>query len=105
MSWKDMIRKESMARDLSETYGADYIDRLTDSAAEDMDEVILEADDDISLQIDLDEMPSANTILRLSNYSGKIKQFLDRVISEHRGIITRDTLKIAEELGIEIYEA
>ena len=105
MTWKNVIRKESMARDLSETYGADYIDRLTDDAAKHKEKVILEADDDISLEIDLNERPSANTELKLGNYRGKIKQFLERVISEHRGIITRETLKIAEELGIEIYEA
>jgi len=103
MSWKDMIRKESMARDLSEMYGPDYIDRLT--SMNERDEVILEADDDRSLEIDLSERPSARTELRLGKFTGKIKQFLERVISEHRGIITRETLEIAEELGIEVSPA
>tara|TARA_R100001163_G_C5067980_1_gene207599 strand:+ start:371 stop:679 length:309 start_codon:yes stop_codon:yes gene_type:complete len=101
MTWKNVIRKESMARDLTETYGRDYIDRLTDSAAEYLDEVILEADGE-ELEVDLDQLESAER--KLPNYDGRIKQYLERVISEHRGQISRNTLKIAEELGINIYE-
>ncbi len=102
MTWKNVIRKESMARDLSETYGADYIDRLTDNAAKYLDEVVLDADGE-TLEVDLDQLESAER--ELPNYDGRIKQYLQRVISEHRGQISRKTLKIAEELGIDIYEA
>lgn len=97
-----MIRKESMARDLSEIYGPDYIDRLTSMNAKFMDEVLLEADGE-SLEVDLDQLESAER--KLPRYDGRIKQYLERVISEHRGQISRNTLKIAEELGIDIYEA
>tara|TARA_R100001510_G_C7617598_1_gene179318 strand:+ start:185 stop:499 length:315 start_codon:yes stop_codon:yes gene_type:complete len=102
MSWKDMIRKESMARDLSEMYGPDYIDRLTSMNAKYRDEVILEADGE-SLEVDLDQLESAKR--ELPYYDGRIKQYLERVISEHRGQISRETLKIAEELDIDISPA
>ena len=102
MSWKDMIRKESMARDLSEMYGPDYIDRLISMNAKFMDEVVLEADGE-TLEVDLDQLESARG--ELPYYDGRIKQYLERVISEHSGQISRDTLKIAEELGIEVYKA
>ena len=101
MSWKDMIRKESMARDLSEIYGPDYIDRLTSMAAKYSDEVLLEADGE-SLEVDLDQLESAEK--ELPYYDGRIKQFLERVISEQRGNISRKSLKIAEELDIDITE-
>ena len=102
MTWKNVIRKESMARDLTEMYGRDYIDRLTDNAAKYLDEVVLDADGE-TLEVDLDQLESAER--ELPNYEGRIKQYLQRVISEHKGQISRKTLKIAEELGIDIYEA
>lgn len=99
MSWKDTLRKESMAGHLSETLGVDYIDRLTQNAAKDLDEVVLDADGE-TLEVDLDQLESAER--ELPNYDGRIKQYLQRVISEHRGQISRETLKIAEELGIDV---
>ena len=42
MSWKDMIRKK-VWREICKKYGPDYIDRLTDMAAKDLDKVLLEA--------------------------------------------------------------
>lgn len=88
-----------MAGHLSETLGVDYIDRLTQNAAKDLDEVVLDADDE-TLEVDLDQLESAER--ELPNYDGRIKQYLQRVISEHRGQISRETLKIAEELGIDV---
>ena len=99
MSWKDTIRKESMSRDLTEMYGQGYIDRLTSMNAKYMDEVILDADGE-TLEVDLDQLESAER--KLPYYHGRIKQYLERVISEHRGQISRKSLEMAEELGIDV---
>lgn len=90
MTWKEVIRKESMARDLSET----------DSFGDD-EHIVTLYDDGESLQVDLNGYEDAEELLR-RGYTGRIKQYLERVISEHSGMISRNTLKIAKELGIDI---
>lgn len=42
MTWKDIL-KESMARDLSEQYGRDYIDAMIDEASSDDEAAIAES--------------------------------------------------------------
>tara|TARA_Y100001973_G_C5199044_1_gene336320 strand:+ start:1050 stop:1385 length:336 start_codon:yes stop_codon:yes gene_type:complete len=106
MTWKDIL-KESMARDLSEQYGRDYIDTLISQADDDYEKAVAESvaylinnklvtkDDGIGKIEELLEKHEND--IQVPVYGGKMDISLNEMLSEYRSLaesVSREVDKI-----------
>jgi hypothetical protein len=100
MSWKDIIKGDEYSRELG--WPSDIDERIR-RLSQYVDYVIFEGLNG-ELEVDLDQAERAKDYL--DEYpSGDIREFLEKVIAETKyGTITRETIPMAEELGIEVRE-
>jgi hypothetical protein len=103
MSWRDIL-KESMARDLSEQYGRDYIDTLIGSADDDYEKAVAESvaylinnklvtKDSNSFEIE-ELLEKHKNDIQVPVYGGKMDLSLDEMFSEY--------LSLAESVSREV---
>ena len=95
MTWKDIL-KESMARDLSEQYGRDYIDTLIGEADDDYEKAIAESvaylinnklvTKDSSMGEIEDLLEQHKDDIQVPVYGGKMDISLNEMLSEFRSL-------------------
>ena len=107
MNWKDIL-KESMARDLSEQYGRDYIDTLISEADDDYESAVAESVAYLinnklvtkeSDHFEIEELLEKHkNDIQVPVYGGKMDLPLDKMFSQDFGLLAESVSREVEKI-------